>query len=109
VVGTLLAVLGISDNLIGFLSWLGILIPPVGGVIIGDWWARWRREMPAPSEIALPAVRWENLGAYVLAAAVAWASEQWAWGIAPINGIVVAVLAALVVSRFRRMSPVPVD
>ncbi|NED98265.1 cytosine permease [Phytoactinopolyspora alkaliphila] len=105
IIGTLLAVTGIYDNLITYLSWLGIIIPPIGGVIIGDWWARWRRGMPSPSEYAFPAVRWENIGAYALGALVAWASDEWGWGIPPVNGIVVAVLVAVLAARLRSPQP----
>ena len=45
-VGALLAVTGIYDGLITYLVWLGILIPPLGGVLIGDWWRRWRDGVP---------------------------------------------------------------
>ncbi|AYY11655.1 cytosine permease [Actinobacteria bacterium YIM 96077] len=106
VIGTVLAITGIYDNLITYLNWLGILIPPIGGVIIGDWWSRWRHSLPAPSTHVFPAVRWENVAAYGLGAAVAWISDEWTWGIPPINGIVVALLAAALAARVRRSEPV---
>lgn len=105
IIGTLLAVTGIYDNLITYLSWLGIVIPPIGGVVIGDWWARWRHGLPAGSTYSFPAVRWGNVAAYALGALAAWASDEWTWGIPPINGIVVAVVVALVLSRVRSAAP----
>lgn len=105
IIGTLLAVTGIYDNLITYLSWLGIVIPPIGGVIIGDWWARWRRSLPASSVHTFPAVRWGNVAAYALGALVAWASDEWGWGIPPINGIVVAVVASMLLSRAGAAQP----
>lgn len=107
VIGTLLAVTGIYDNLITYLSWLGILIPPIGGVIIGDWWARWRHDMPSPSTHTFAAVRWENVGAYAVGALVAWGSDQLGWGIPPVNGIVIAVLTAVVAVRLTTRTPHP--
>ncbi|WP_166345451.1 cytosine permease [Phytoactinopolyspora limicola] len=101
IVGTLLAVTGIYDNLVTYLVWLGIVIPPIGGVIIGDWWARWRGGIPDPSTFPFPSVRWGNVAAYALAALVAKASDQWSWGIPPVNGIVVAVVATVLLSRLR--------
>ncbi|NDL60110.1 cytosine permease [Phytoactinopolyspora mesophila] len=101
IIGTLLAVTGIYDNLITYLSWLGILIPPIGGVIVGDWWARWRRGLPDPSSYSFPAVRWENVAAYALGALVAKASDEWGWGIPPINGILVAVVLAVLFAKLR--------
>ena len=99
VLGTLLAITGIYDNLIAYLVWLGILIPPVGGVVIGDYLARWRHGMPVVSEHDFPAVRWENLAAYALGAFVAWLSGEQGWGIPPVNGVLVAILASVLANR----------
>jgi cytosine permease len=99
VLGTLLAVTGIYDNLIQYLVWLGILIPPLGGVVIGDFLARWRGGMPAGA--VLPAVEWRNLSVYVVAAVAAWASNELQWFIPPVVGVVVAVAGVLVVQRLR--------
>jgi cytosine permease len=106
VLGTLLAVTGIYDNLIQYLVWLGILIPPLGGVVIGDFLARWRAGMPAGA--VLPPVEWRNVGVYVVAAVAAWASNELQWFIPPVVGIVVAVAGVLVVQRARRSAaPAP--
>ena len=102
VIGTLLAVTGIYENLISYLVWLGILIPPLGGVLIGDYLARWRHGMPASSEAGLPPVRWENVAVYVVAAVAAWASSEAGLFIPPIVGVVVAVAGALAVAAVGR-------
>jgi cytosine permease len=101
VIGTLLA-MPIYDNLIGYLAWLGILIPAIGGVIIGDFLANWRTGMPDPEGYAVPVVRWENLAVYTVATFVAWLSSKNGWFIPPINGIVLAVLGSYAVSRSLR-------
>jgi cytosine permease len=106
VLGTLLAITGIYDNLIEYLVWLGILIPPLGGVVIGDFLARWRGGMPAAS--ILPAFEWRNLGAYVVAAVAAWWSNEAGWFIPPVVGVVVAVAAVLAVQYGRRPVAEPV-
>jgi cytosine permease len=98
VIGTLLA-MPIYGNLIGYLSWLGILIPPVGGVIIGDWLVHWRAGMPEPLAYRFPAVRWENLAVYTVATFVAWLSSNNGWFIPPVNGIVLAVAGVYAVNR----------
>ncbi len=103
ILGTLLAITGIYDNLIDYLVWLGILIPPLGGVVIGDFLARWRGGMPATS--TLPGLEWRNLAVYVVAALAAWASSEVEFFIPPVIGVVVAVLGVLAVQRGRR--PVP--
>jgi cytosine permease len=105
VLGTLLAVTGIYDNLIDYLVWLGILIPPLGGVVIGDFLARWRNGMSGATAL-LPSVEWRNIGVYVVASIAAWASNEAGWGIPPVIGVVVAVVGVLVVQRGRRPAPV---
>jgi cytosine permease len=101
VLGTLLAVTGIYDNLIEYLVWLGILIPPLGGVVIGDFLARWRGGMTGGTE-DLPTVEWRNVAVYGVAAVAAWWSNEAQWSIPPVVGVVVAVVGVLVVQRGRR-------
>lgn len=108
VAGTLLAVTGIYDNLIVFLSWLGILIPPLGGVLIGDHLAT--RADRTRSQIAyddLPAVRWLNVGLYVLAALAAWISSEAGIFIPPLIGIGVAVGGVVVVRAVQTRGRAP--
>lgn len=100
VLGTLLAITGIYDNLIEYLVWLGILIPPLGGVVIGDFLARWRGGMPALT--ALPAVEWRNIAVYVVASFAAWWSNEAGWFIPPVVGVAVAVALVLAVQWGRR-------
>ncbi|MGY1708140.1 cytosine permease [Geodermatophilus sp. SYSU D00758] len=106
VLGTLLAVTGIYDNLIGYLSWLGVLIPPLGGVIIGDFLARWRGGM-ARAAAELPGVEWRNVGVYAVAAFAAWWSNEAQWFIPPVIGIAVAIVGVLAVQRGRRPAGAP--
>jgi cytosine permease len=96
VIGTLLA-MPIYDNLIGYLNWLGILIPAIGGVIIGDVLANWRSGMPEPGGHRFPRVRWDNLAVYGGATFAAWLSSKNGWFIPPVNGIVLAVLGSYLI------------
>jgi cytosine permease len=100
VIGTLLAVTGIYDNLLDFLIWLGILIPPLGGVIIGAFLGAWRSGLPSPA--TQPAVRWDNLAVYVVACAAAWAANEWDWFIPPVVGIAVSAAGAWFFATARR-------
>ncbi|GAA4744215.1 cytosine permease [Modestobacter marinus] len=105
VLGTLLAVTGIYDNLIDYLVWLGILIPPLGGVVIGDFLARWRGGMTGDTAL-LPGIEWRNVAVYLVASLAAWASNEAGWGIPPVIGVLVAVLGVLLVQRGRRPATV---
>ena len=92
-IGTVLALTGVESHIVGYLSLLGVLIPPLGGVLIGDWIARWRGGQPA-LEALTEKVRWQSLVPYAAGCVVAWGSNEFELGIAPLNGIVVAMVMA---------------
>ncbi|MGO2775016.1 MAG: cytosine permease [Brachybacterium tyrofermentans] len=92
-IGTVLALTGVEGHIIGYLSLLGVLIPPLGGVLIGDWIARWRGGQPELSTLT-EKLRWQALVPYAAGALAAWGSNEFSIGIAPLNGIVVALVLA---------------
>lgn len=106
VLGTLLAVTGIYDWLTTYLLLLGILIPPLGGVIIGEWLRRWRHGLREVATDALPVLRWSNLAAYAAGAVAAWGSGEVGWGIPPVNGVLAAILGVFVFGIARGRRPV---
>ena len=97
VVGTVLALAGVHEHLVDYLVLLGIFIPPLGGVIIGDYFARWRAGMPEGAP--LPVVNVTNLGIYAVASLLAWLSDHYEVGIPPVIGVAVAVLLTLAAGR----------
>ncbi|MQA56987.1 cytosine permease [Pseudomonas piscis] len=88
VIGTLLAMLGMYDLLVPYLILLGTVIPPIGGVIMADFFYRWRGRYPRLAQSQLPAWNWPGLGAYGLGTLAAFCSP---W-VAPLVGIGVASL-----------------
>ncbi|GAB3207784.1 cytosine permease [Marinactinospora thermotolerans] len=100
VLGTLLAVTGIYDHLTAYLTWLGILIPPLGGVIIGDFLLRRRGELPDAA--TLPVARWDVIAVYAVASLAAWWSNEAGWFVPPVVGILVATGGALALSALSR-------
>ncbi|PII85045.1 cytosine permease [Leucobacter sp. OLJS4] len=104
VIGTVLALVGVHQHLPQYLGLLGTFIPPLGGVIIGDYLARWRRTQMPEGE-ALPRFNWVNLGVYVVACAAAWVSGQFSFGIPPVIGIAVALLLSVALSKFGPQRP----
>ena len=86
VLGIILAVLGMYEFLIPFLLLLGAIIPPLGGVIIADYWVRYKGKYPRLNDAVLPNFNWIGLAAYTVGAVCAYTSP---W-IAPIVGIAVA-------------------
>ncbi|MAB98849.1 MULTISPECIES: cytosine permease [unclassified Pseudomonas] len=94
-IGTLLAIAGMYEMLIPFLILLGSIIPPIGGVIMADFFYGHKGHYPKLQETQLPAFNWIGLSAYAIGAVCAYLSP---W-IAPIVGIAVAALAYIVLSK----------
>ncbi|KQO28131.1 cytosine permease [Pseudomonas chengduensis] len=91
-IGTLLAIGGMYEMLIPFLILLGSIIPPIGGVIMADFFYGHRARYPILADVRLPAFNWVGLGAYLIGALSAYFSP---W-VAPLVGIAVAALAYVV-------------
>lgn len=93
IIGTILAVTGIYNYLITWLLFLGTFIPPLGGVILGDFVFRWKGKVPPLESMKFPTVRWSAVVAYLLGTAAAYLGGTAGIGIPPLNGILVAGLA----------------
>ncbi len=85
------ALTGIYEGLINYLIFLGAVIPPVGGIIMADFWIRHRGEFPS-LETRQPAFNWSGVIAYVAASAIAYFSGQANLGIGPLNGVIAAAV-----------------
>lgn len=100
-VGILLAIGGMSELLIPFLKLLGSIIPPIGGVIIADYWIYRKGHYPLLSDVTLPKFNYCGLISYASGSLVAYFSP---W-IAPLIGIAVsAVIYALLIRLTRPLT-----
>lgn len=82
-----LAVGGIYEALVPYLVLLGTFIPPIGGVVMADFWL-YRRTAGFDLNRVQPSFNWAGVIAYVMGSAIAYFTP----GIKPINGIVAASL-----------------
>ncbi len=89
---------GIYEGLVQYLILLGTFIPPIGGIIMADYWVNRGRQFPSLAE-PQPAFNWAGVIAYVVASAIAYFTGQAGLGIVPINGIVSALVLYVVLSR----------
>lgn len=89
---------GIYEGLVQYLILLGTFIPPIGGIIMADYWVNRRRQFPSLAD-PQPAFNWAGIVAYVAASAIAYFTGQVGWGIVPINGILSALVIYVVLSR----------
>ncbi len=88
-IGTVLAVGGMYNLLIPFLILLGTFIPPIGGVIMADFWFNHKGSYPKLAETSLPTFNWTGLLAYALGSAAAYFTPV----LTPVVGVAVAALA----------------
>ena len=88
---------GIYEQLVPYLILLGTFIPPIGGIIMSDYWLYRRGQFPPLSQ-QQPAFNWAGIIAYVLASAIAFFLP----GIKPINGIIAAVILYFVLAKIMR-------
>ena len=88
-IGTVLAVGGMYNYLIPFLVLLGTFIPPMGGVIMADFWLKHKGRYPALADASLPDFDRRGLGAYAMGAAAAFFSPL----LPPLVGVLVAALS----------------
>lgn len=89
---------GIYEMLVQYLILLGTFIPPIGGIIMADYWLYRRGQFPSLDE-PQPAFNWAGIIAYVAASAIAYVTSQINWGIVPINGIVSALVIYVVLTK----------
>ena len=97
-IGTIMAAVGIMNYLTGFLSILASLLPPVAGVIIANYWilGKGKKEnFKATDNINIP-----GMLAFILGAAVAYLTANvWVFFVAPVNGIIISMLAYLLLVK----------
>ncbi|CAM3761495.1 cytosine permease [Ectopseudomonas alcaliphila] len=97
-IGTLLAIGGMYEMLIPFLILLGSIIPPIGGVIMADFFYGHRARYPKLADVRLPTFNWVGLGAYLIGALSAYFSP---W-VAPLVGIAVAAVVYVVLFELHK-------
>ena len=92
IISIVLAMTGIYAQLINFLVLLGIFIPPIGGVMLGDYFFTYKRSLPRLEDIRFKAIRVGPVASYVLGTVVAYVTDHFSFGVPPLFGIVVAAV-----------------
>ncbi len=86
-IALVLACTGIYNDLIPFLNILRIFIPPIGGVLIGDFLFTFRRKLPRVEHVKFRILRIAPVAAYVIGTAVAWITNHFNLGIPPCSAL----------------------
>lgn len=95
-IGTVLAVGGMYNFLIPFLILLGTFIPPIGGVIMADYWLNHKGKYPALSSVTLPDFNWHGLAAYAIGSCIAYYSPI----LPPVVGVASAAITYALLLKF---------
>ncbi|MFF2327328.1 MULTISPECIES: purine-cytosine permease family protein [unclassified Streptomyces] len=103
VAGSVLGATGILDNLTGFLNLLGVLFPPIAGIMVAEYFVArtWRASLDnTRNEGVLPA----SAPTWVPAGIVVWlvaalVGKYVDWGLPSINSVVVALVLYIAAAR----------
>ncbi|WP_323109855.1 purine-cytosine permease family protein [Pectobacterium carotovorum] len=105
-IGTLLSVAGILDRFIDFLTLLGVLFPPIIGVMLVDYYIlrthktlleTSRAEGQLPDSAQTPLIGWPAIIASTVGAIVGLAFE---WGVPAFNSLLAASLLYLIIQHY---------
>ena len=99
VIAIIMAATGVYDLFISFLVMLGVFIPPLGGILIGDFFFTWKGKLPRIDTVEFKTVRYSVLTAYLLATLAAYMSSAYEVGIPSLIGIVASVFLVPVMSK----------
>ncbi len=93
VIATVVAVAGVGAYFIPLLNLFGTFIPPLGGVIIGDFFFTYRKNLPMLEYVKFKKLRVAPLIAYLVGCAAAYFGGIYEVGVPSLQGIIIAVLA----------------
>ncbi|MGK4332739.1 cytosine permease, partial [Lonsdalea quercina] len=108
-IGTLLSVLGILDRFVDFLTLLGVVFPPIIGVMLVDYYLlrshrtlldASRKAGQLPDAANTPAIGWAAIIASIIGSVVGLNVE---WGIPAFNSLVVASVLYIVLKKTTRL------
>jgi cytosine permease len=92
IIGTVFSVF-LYNNFVGWLTFLSVSLPPIGGIIIGDFYLRSKGEYASPKEHQFKEVNWAAMIAWAVAIIVSKISpETGILSIAPLNSIITAAV-----------------
>ncbi|QED46402.1 cytosine permease [Cytobacillus dafuensis] len=95
-IGTLMGAVGIANYFIGFLSTLGVLIPPIAGVMIADYFVLNREKYKFDGGNNYVSFKWKSLIAWILGVA---GGVLISWGIPSLNAIIIAFIIQIALNR----------
>lgn len=98
IVGSVLGGLGVANYFTGWLSILGIGVPPMAGIIVADYFLIRKQNYRFKDEKQLPSWNVNAIVAWIIGGIVGFTIS---WGIASINSIIVAMIAYLILMKIK--------
>jgi len=98
VIATVVAVAGVGAYFIPLLNLFGTFIPPLGGVIIGDFFFTYKKNLPMLEYVKFKKLRIAPLISYLVGCAAAYFGGVYEVGVPSLQGIILAALAVPVVN-----------
>ena len=86
-IGTLLAVAGIMDFFVEFLILLGIIVPPIAGVYLADYFLLRETRIDVKGTDAVPDYRWDAMAAWSIGCAVGFVERTSGWSLTGVTAI----------------------
>ncbi|WP_208585562.1 cytosine permease [Gracilibacillus suaedae] len=87
IVGTIFA-MWLYNNFVGWLTLLGAALPPIGAILLADFFLLRKGRYPAIEEMTFQVIRWPAIIAWI----GGFVAAQWLPGIPPLNGIIGAIM-----------------
>jgi len=98
-VGTILSDF-LYNNFVSWLVFLSVSLPPIGGVIIADFYLRCKTNYAQPEDHQFKDINWAAMIAWVAAIAVSFASpDSGIFSVAPLNAIFTAMISYIVLYK----------
>ena len=94
IIALVMAIFNISNYFLPMLNLLGTFVPPLGGVIIGDYFFNYKGKIPRLEYVKFKTWRFSPIIAYVLGCAAAYFGGVFEIGMPALQGIVIAIIAA---------------
>ncbi len=102
VIATIVAIVGVGAYFIPLLNLFGTFIPPLGGVIIGDFIFTYRKRLPMMEYVKFRKIRVAPLLAYLVGCAGAYFGGMLEIGVPSLQGIILAAVAVPVMNAILR-------
>lgn len=106
IIALIMAIFGVSSIFIPMLNIFGTFIPPLGGVIIGDFFLVNKGKLPMLDYVTFKTWRIAPIISYVIACAVAYFTGLYSIGVPSLQGIVIAAILVPIVNAILKAAGV---